>query len=198
MLRLLEAQSIYKLRPSRRLIISGISGSGKTTLGRALEKKRFIKIPNIVTRRRRQGEREGENIFIDEKTFRHWRAEGRLAFYRKTNGVWHGILKEHLDMVKSSRQPVYFDKSIPSVKRLIEFLPNVKFSMIYLLPPSFGVLYARMVRREGKGGLKRGEIYKRFLEEINELEDSTKLPYAYLVNDKVERLVHLAVGDLSL
>lgn len=195
-LRLLEVQTISKLCKSRRLIISGMSGSGKTTLGKALEKKGFRKIPNVVTRPQRYGEREGENIFIDEKTFLDWRRWGRFAIIRQTNGVWHGILTEHLDFVRKSRRRVYFDKSIPSARRLIKFLPGLKFSLIYLLPPSFDVLYKRLIRREEKNGLKREEIYKRLAEEVSELDEDAQLSYVYMVNDRISRIIQLIFRNL--
>lgn len=178
------------MRP-RRLIISGISGSGKTTLGKALEKRGFQKFPNVVTRPRRPGERAEENIFIDDKIFNRWRKERRLVMCRQTNGVWHAIFKKHLNHVKNSRHPIYFDKSIPSARRLTEFLPGVKFLLIYLLPPSFRILYNRLKLREEKDGMGKEEIHQRFFEEINELGQSAQLPYAYIVNDKIERIIRL-------
>ena len=178
------------LTKSRRLIISGISGSGKTTLRKALEKRGFQKIPNVVTRLRRSGERARENIFIDDKTFRCWRKEGRLAMCHKTNGVWHDILQKHLNSIRNSRHLIYFDKSVPSANELIKLLPDVKFSLIYLLPPSFRLLYDHLKLREKDIGMAKKEIYQRFFEEIHWLKQGAHLPYVYVVNDKIERIVH--------
>ncbi len=192
---LLEKESIKRLKPSRKWIISGISGSGKTTVSKVLEHAGFKKLPNVVTRPRRFNEKNSENVFTDTKTFLKWRKEGLLFHPHKRNGAWHAILKSDIKKLQDGKIPMYMDKSIASSIALLKSLPkSIRITFIYLIVPSFLELYKRICSREteqakkGKKALNDKEIFYRFEEEISDMGKVVRLPYVYLVNDSPKRI----------
>ena len=85
---------------------------------------------------------------------------------------------------------------------MYEEIPTVRdANFIYLLTPTFDDLYARINAREKSHPtgrtLSEEDILDRFEEEIEDMRRSVKLPYAYLVNDTLERIVHFAVVKLG-
>jgi len=192
---LLEDGSARKLKPSRVWIISGISGSGKTTVSEVLNGAGFKKLPNVTTRPRRLGEKDSEYVFVDANTFLDWRKKNMLFHPHRRNAVWHAILKKDIQKLQNERRRVYLDKSIASSLALLNaFSRPISITFIYLLAPSFRDLYKRISAREivrarrGEKALSKGEIFSRFKEEIRDMKNGTKLPYAYLVNDAPERI----------
>ena len=173
------------MRP--RIILSGISGSGKTTLGKCLEQEGYQKIPNVTTRTPRLGESEKDYIFVDEETFAQWRDQQRFAFTRITNGVWHGLLKESVDLLKENKGRYRLDKSVPAARELATILSPERVTFIYLLAPSFGILRERIGSRSSHESDEA--LFARFREEIGEMLESHSLSYAYVVNDSIERMM---------
>lgn len=191
----LEKESVKKLGPSRVWIISGISGSGKTTVSKFLDDAGFRKLPNVTTRARRFGEKDSDYVFTDMRTFTKLRKKNTLFHPHKRNAVWHAILKKDIQKLQSGKFCMYMDKSIASSLVLLKaFSKPIRITFVYLLAPSFRDLYKRIYSREvatreaGKKALNKVEIFNRFEEEIRDMEKSTQLPYAYLVNDSPKRV----------
>lgn len=194
----LETSTLPRLKPARRWIISAISGSGKTTILKQFVSAGFHKLLNVTTRPARAGETNSDYIFVDKKTFLSWKRHKLLFHPHKRNGAWHAILKKDIKKLVGKNSSFYLDKSIASSLKLKSYLPQkINFTYIYILPPTFGELYKRILKRETtqkeKGGeyLSTKEIFNRFKEEIDDMKKATKLPYVYVVNDSLSRVKQL-------
>ncbi len=186
----LERHTLARLDRQRKIcIISGLSGAGKSTVGNILTNARFQKIPNVTTRKKRPNETDADYVFLDEPTFHSWNEQHRFALTKKTNGASHGFLQKHIDLLQQPHEFYYIDKSVSSAIALSKLLPREHCNFIFLLPPSFETLYQRVTTREQQEhSLTEADIFARFEEEIHELSRSTALPYAYIINDSLDRV----------
>ena len=189
---LLESSTLWRLHPARVWFISGMSGSGKSTIIQTLSHAGYDRLVNVITRSKRAEEKETDNLFTDDAKFFEWQSKGLLFQPHKTNGVWHAILKTDIQKALDRRHRLYTDKSIRSTLEIIKEFPSLTDSnFLYILPPSFEVLYKRLTNREkrqdGKS-LTEQEIRDRIQEEITDMERSVQLKYVYLLNDAREQV----------
>ena len=189
------------LHSSPTWVLSGISGSGKSTIVKILQRKGFERLPNVVTRHRRPEESETDNRFVDDKTFIELQRKGELFHPHVTNGVRHAILKQDIEKLISGEHLLYLDKSVSSVLSLLEEYPALRSAtFVYLLPPSFETLCERLHGRERSGyrhhALTSEQILSRLEEEIGQMKQSGNVPYAYVVNDSIERVKNIIASYL--
>lgn len=197
----MESMTARLLHPSNTWFVSGISGSGKSTVVHALRERGYARIPNVVTRPRRPEESEHENVFVTEAEFDRMEAAGSLFHPHMTNGVRHAMRISDITSMTEGARPSYLDKSVPSVIDLIRAYPRLGTNtFVYLLPPSFEELYRRISERESQPGrehaLTEEQLADRFEEEIVQMRLSTGAPYAYVLNDSIERVRSLILTHL--
>lgn len=190
---LLENATLFRLKPKRRWIISAISGSGKTTISKYLVTANYKKIPNVTTRPRRFGEKFVDYFFVSNSKFLSLKKRNLLFHPHKRNEVWHAIMKKDIGKFNNKKSKIYLDKSVASSLALINSLPKkTDFNYVFILPPTFNELYKRMKKRERsrdkKEYLSKKQIFKRFEEEIKDMQKSIELPYIYVVNDSLPRV----------
>ncbi len=197
----LEKSTEGLLKRSRCWIISGISGSGKTTITKLLDQRGFKRLPNVTTRLRRIGEQSSDCIFVDKPKFMQWLNADKLFHPHRRNKVWQAMRVQDIQKFERGRSLLYVDKSVAGALELVQAAPSVQASMfLCVLPPSFRELYRRISKREGvrkKSGeqhLSKNDILDRFFEEIKDIKKSFKLPYAYIVNDSLERVQKMLDG----
>lgn len=188
----IEKKTIGRFRYSNVWFVSGISGSGKSTIVKFLERHGFRRVPNVVTRKKRPEESESDAVFADTATFLKWRKRGLLFHPHKTNAVWHAMRKSDIEKMVRAKNRLYADKSVKSILAIIDAYPRVRDSVfLYILPPSFRELHARLSKRESdktRRGLTQRAIHDRFAEEIVDMRRSMKIPSIYILNDSKVRV----------
>lgn len=190
----LEKKTLDRLSINiKSFIVSGISGVGKTLLGKSTERYGFTKIPGVTTRQPRPEESAKDYIFISEEMFWQWQEKNRFLTYCRTNEVWHALLRNHFHLLASGEGLIYIDRSVPSTIDIWKQLPPNSIDLVYLVAPSFKVLYDRIKARESnrknrENSLTDDQILARFAEETEEFRMSLSLPYVYIVNDSIERV----------
>lgn len=177
-------------RGSRFLFLSGAAGVGKGAVSQVLEKRGWEKIPNVMTRRLRPGEVNGKDIIhMSEAEFEKTKNAGLFIQSSTRARSRHGLLRSLLlERVQSGRL-IYMDKSVPSTLDLLgkpEFA-KIKWSAIYLLPPSPQELFRRLEGRLKEAPMSPEEYYERVTKDLEEFPKRL-VPYdAFVVNDKIER-----------
>lgn len=186
-----EANIPREIRPV--CFLSGLSGVGKTTMSHFLVQHGYQKIRNVTTRARRSTEHDTDAYFIDVKTFLQWQERGRLVHPHKRNGVYQAMLAEDIDHALSSSERWFFDKSFSSTKALYELFPEcqAKALSIGFLPPAMTTLFARIKQREQdqpvETRLRTEDIFKRFVEELDDLTIAAEVGSVFIVNDELAR-----------
>jgi len=190
------------LRASDTWFVSGISGSGKTTITKMLEGAGYARLKNVLTRARRPEETDRDNIFIDTPTFVQLENDGALYDPHITNGTWHALQKSDVDALVEGSKKFYVDKSVRSTGVLLDAFPTLtRSTFVYVLPPSFEELWNRISTRE-RGDLRMPEAEIRArptsLPEIADLKKTIGIPYAYVVNDTLQRVQDMFIETHAL
>ncbi len=153
------------------IVLSGIGGSGKTSVLRYLEELGFNVLPTVTTRPRRNSDgRDRVNVSPEEF---HQRVEkNEFAFWQVTNGYYQGFPTENLRALRGF-VPTIVDKSIPSVLKIKEALPQFaleRIAFVYLMRPSVWSNFESLSERDH---IHESDFRRRTTEELNEL------PYLY-------------------
>jgi len=171
----------FKIRRKHLLfVISAPSGTGKTTLCKALLEI-FPDIRHSIsftTRKPREGEEDGKDyFFVSKDKFLKMVENGEFVEWAIVYENYYGTSWKHL--VKLLKEgDVLLDIDIQGAKKIKAFFSNSV--SIFILPPSFEVLWERLIKRKGINNIKlRMEKAK---EEIKYFKD-----YDYVVrNDNLK------------
>lgn len=183
----LQERTRVRLKTRNHWIISGISGSGKSTISQLFINNGFKKLRNVTTRSKRPDETEEDYIFVNDAEFQRLRHNKKIFHPHITNKKWHGILYADLNGLNTDER-LFLDKSVKSSIAITSELLNVveTSNFVYLLAPSFEDLVKRVLVREQtnqNNSMSVSDIIDRFNEEIEDMNNTLKLPYAYLIND---------------
>lgn len=167
------------------LVVSAPSGGGKTTLVNHLRKS----IPQInysislTTRQARTGERDGTDYhFVSEQEFLKRKENGELAECAEVHGHWYGTLKSSIDQSLRNRQSIIFDIDVQGGKSIQALYPES--ILIFIAPPSFGVLEARLRARKQDDET----TIQRRLKAVQKEIDQARQHYDYwIINDQLEK-----------
>jgi guanylate kinase len=165
-------------------IISSPSGGGKGTLIR--EVLRIV--PNIgysisfTTRKIRVGEEHGKHyFFISREEFENLIERGEFLEYAEVHGNFYGTSKTQVEKMTNEGRDVILEIDVQGADSIRAKMP--KPVSIFILPPSFEVLKARLVKRQTESD---EELSLRLKNSRGEVEDYKDFDYV-IINDEVEK-----------
>lgn len=130
------------------IIISSPSGGGKGTLIKEILRT----LPNIgysisfTTRQPRVGEMNGrEYFFVSQAEFAVLIENNELLEYAEVHGNFYGTSVKQVEREISGGRDVILEIDVQGAANILEKIPNAV--SIFILPPSFEVLRARLIAR---------------------------------------------------
>jgi guanylate kinase len=166
----------------RLIIISSPSGGGKGTLikeVRAMMPELGFSVSH-TTRPRRFGEEEGgEYFFISKEEFERRIADGDFLEYAEVHGNLYGT--SIAESEKAARTGMDLIVEI-DVQGAVQIMGKISDSLIsiFILPPSFDVLRARLTSRGTEG---EAELNTRLRNAFNEVLQYSKFKYVIINRD---------------
>jgi guanylate kinase len=147
----LDAKPLAKPLVDRRgliLILSSPSGAGKTTLTRSLvQEQAGVLSISVTTRPKRPSEIEGRHYhFIDVEEFKAMRDRDELLEWAEVHGNFYGTPRKLVERTLASGQDMVFDIDYQGTRQVRQKLPEDVVT-VFILPPSFRELKARLERR---------------------------------------------------
>jgi guanylate kinase len=186
---MIKSDEIKMKRKGQLFVVSAPSGTGKTTICREVLKA----VPDLklsisyTTRPPRPIEKDGKDyFFIADDKFQHMIQQEEFAEWAQVHGHAYGTPKKALLTAVENGQDVLLNIDSQGAMQLKECFSQAVF--VYLLPPSFDILKARLTDRASDPA----EAINRRLEKAAE-EIRNYRAYTYLiVNDDLKK----AVDDL--
>jgi guanylate kinase len=130
------------------LILSSPSGAGKTTLTRSLvQEQAGVLSISVTTRPKRPSEIDGRHYhFIDVEQFMAMRDRDELLEWAEVHGNFYGTPRKLVERTLASGQDMIFDIDYQGTRQVRQKLPEDVVT-VFILPPSFKELKARLERR---------------------------------------------------
>jgi len=132
-------------------VLSSPSGAGKSTLARLLlsEETDLILSISVTTRPRRASEVEGRHYhFIDKDAFARMRDHSELLEWAEVHGNLYGTPRAPVEKALADGKDVLFDIDWQGTQQLSAIeATRSDLVRVFVLPPSFGELKARLERR---------------------------------------------------
>ncbi len=168
------------------LVLSAPSGGGKTTVTKLLMRRRgdLGYSVSCTTRAPRAGEVDGVDYhFLTEGQFIEHRERGEFAEWALVHGKFYGTLKSAVSAVLASGKHVIMDIDVQGAAQFAGAWPGAV--LVFMLPPSVGVLLARLQERNTEDG---ATLLTRLKSAHEELQVVSRYHYV-LVNDDLEPTV---------
>jgi guanylate kinase len=134
------------------IIISSPSGGGKGTL----IKEVIRKVPNLgysvslTTRKERPGEVNGRDYhFVSKEEFEAQVETGAFLEYAEVHGNYYGTSIERVEAIRSTGKDVILEIDVQGASWVLKRAPEAV--RVFILPPSFSVLKARLTARATEG-----------------------------------------------
>ena len=165
-------------------VVSGPSGVGKdTVMGRLrADHPEFEKTVSATTRAPRAGEAEGVNYYYrSEEAFRQMVESGEILESNFYNGAYYGTLKAEVEKRMAAGKLVLLNIDVHGAANIKRLYPGS--TIIFLLPPSWEVLEARL---RGRGTDDEASIRRRLDIAREELSHAEEFDLQ-IVNDTVEQ-----------
>ncbi|MEY3610052.1 MAG: guanylate kinase [Bacillota bacterium] len=169
------------------IILSGPSGVGKGTI-----RKRIMQDPSLnliysvsmTTRSIRPGEVDGKDyFFVNQETFQDAINNNQLLEWAEFVGNRYGTPKAEIQKLRQAGKNVLLEIEINGAKQVIAKATGPGLVTIFLMPPSFEALEARIRKRKTESELIIQERLAKAKREMNLHHE-----YQYLVvNDDVEK-----------
>jgi guanylate kinase len=166
-------------------IISSPSGGGKGTLIRRV----LENVPNIgysvsfTTREPREGEINGTHYhFVSRPEFENLIKEGEFLEYAEVHGNLYGTSLTQTERMTGAGRDVILEIDVQGAALVKERVPLISVS-IFILPPSFEVLRARL---EARATEDKYDLQLRLKNSRGEVERYTEFDYV-IINDEVEK-----------
>ncbi|HLA94449.1 MAG TPA: guanylate kinase [Pyrinomonadaceae bacterium] len=164
------------------IIISSPSGGGKGTL----IKEMLATIPDLgysvslTTRTPRFGEENGKHYhFVTREKFEEEVRTGGFLEYAEVHGNMYGTSLRQIEKVTESGKDIILEIDVQGAAAVLEKAPDAV--SIFILPPSFETLRARLIARATEGD---EDIEVRLRNSINEVRQYERFKYA-VVNDEL-------------
>ncbi len=175
------------MKPGLLIILSGPSGVGKGTI-----RKRIMLDPSLslvysvsmTTRTIRPGEVNGKDyFFVTQDTFQNAIQENQLLEWAEFVGNRYGTPKAEIEKLRQDGKNVLLEIEINGAKQVMAKATGPGLVTIFLMPPSFQALEARIRKRKTESETIIQERLAKARREMNLHHD-----YQYLVvNDDVEK-----------
>ena len=164
------------------IIISSPSGDGKGTLIREVMET----VPDVgysvsyTTRRPRTGEEHGRHYyFVSQAEFQHHIDEDGFLEYAEVHGNRYGTSREQTERMTGEGKDVILEIDVQGAEAIMAKVPDA--ISIFILPPSFEVLKARLTTRATEGS---DELALRLKNSYDEVIQYSKFRYV-VINDEV-------------
>lgn len=164
------------------IIISSPSGGGKGTL----IKEVMEAIPDVgysvsyTTRRPREGEEHGRHYyFVSSAEFQNHIDEDGFLEYAAVHGNMYGTSREQTERMTAEGKDVILEIDVQGADAVMNKVPDAV--SIFILPPSFEVLKARLTTRATEGS---DELTLRLSNSYSEVSQYSKFRYV-VINDEV-------------
>ncbi len=172
------------------IIISSPSGGGKGTLIREVRQN----MPDLgysvshTTRPKRSGESNGrEYFFVTKEEFEGRIADGDFLEYAEVHGNLYGTSLAESRKVSSSGRDLVVEVDVQGAVEIMEKLPDEAIG-IFILPPSYEILEARLTSR----GTETGEVLRtRLKNAFNEVVHYSKFKYVVINEDVFSAARHI-------
>ncbi len=167
-------------------VIAAPSGTGKTTIcRRILERDPHLRLSvSHTTRKPRKGDVDGVDYhFVSRDRFRRLVEDGAFLEHAEYNGNEYGTSWRSIEDPLEAGEDVVLEIEVQGAAQVRERLPEA--CLIFLLPPSLGVLEERL---RSRGTDDESVIQRRLALVDRELEAAGIFDYA-IVNDDLERAV---------
>lgn len=165
------------------IIISSPSGGGKGTLIKELRSMQ----PDLgyscshTTRPKRFGEEEGrEYFFISEEEFKRRIDAGDFLEYALVHGNYYGTSLAESRKVFNTGKDLVVEVDVQGALQIMEKLPHDSIS-VFILPPSFEVLRARLTARATED---TDELKTRLKNSFDEVMQYSKFDYV-IINENL-------------
>jgi guanylate kinase len=164
------------------IIISSPSGGGKGTLIREVLRT----LPQVgysvshTTRPPRSGEENGKHYhFVSREEFEAYRDKGGFLEYAEVHGNYYGTSLEQTQGITESGDDVILEIDVQGASTVMNNMPDAV--SIFIMPPSYDVLRARLTARATEG-MKDLEL--RLKNSLGEVMQFSRFGYV-VVNDEI-------------
>lgn len=166
-------------------VITGPSGCGKSTLARrVLEEAENLDFSvSYTTRKKRDSETEGKDYyFVSKEVFDDMIKTNKLVEWAMVHGNYYGTSRREIEK-KGINKDLLLDIDVEGAHQIKEKVKKAVF--IFILPPSYKELKARLEKR---GGEASASIARRLETAKKEIRHYPGFDYI-VINDKLERAV---------
>jgi guanylate kinase len=175
------------MKPGLLIILSGPSGVGKGTIRKRIMEDESLQLSysvSMTTRSKRTGEIDGKDyFFVDSTTFQSAIDQENLLEWAEFVGNRYGTPKAQVHELRQLGKNVLLEIEINGAKQVIAKTMGPGLVTIFLMPPSFEALEARIRKRKTESETIIQERLEKAKREMNLHHD-----YQYLViNDHLER-----------
>ena len=164
------------------IIISSPSGGGKGTLIREV----LGMVPHLgysvsyTTRSPRYGEENGKHYhFVSKEEFEAYKAKGGFLEYAEVHGNFYGTSIEQTKQMTRSGIDVILEIDVQGAAEVLEKVPEAV--SIFILPPSFETLRARLIARATEG---MADLELRLKNSLGEIMEFSRFGYV-VINDEI-------------
>lgn len=164
------------------IIISSPSGGGKGTLIREI----LNMVPqlgysvSLTTREPRAGEDDGKHYhFVSIEEFESYKQKGGFLEFAEVHGNFYGTSVEQTEKMRDAGIDVVLEIDVQGAASILEKVPDAV--SIFILPPSFDVLKARLTARATEDP---NDLQLRLQNSLIEVMHFSKFAYV-VVNDDV-------------
>lgn len=175
------------MKPGLLIILSGPSGVGKGTIRKRIMEDESLQLSysvSMTTRSKRNSEIDGKDyFFVDASTFQSAIDQDHLLEWAEFVGNRYGTPKVVVEQIRQLGKNVLLEIEINGAKQVIAKTMGPGLVTIFLMPPTFEALEARIRKRKTESEAIIQERLEKAKREMNLHHD-----YQYLViNDHLER-----------
>lgn len=181
------------------IIISSPSGGGKGTLIKEI----LERVPNLgysvslTTRAPRFGEEDGRHYhFVTKEQFQRKIDEDGFLEFAEVHGNLYGTSKDQTEKITSEGRDVILEIDVQGAEAVMEKIPTAV--SIFILPPSFETLRARLVARATEA---TNDLDVRLKNSHYEVSRYSRFKYAIIndeVNSAASKLAAVIVAERQL
>jgi guanylate kinase len=178
----------------RVFVITGPSGVGKGTLIRSLRERHpeLELAVSATTRAPRIGEEDGVDYhFLAPSDFERRVAAGEFVEHAEYAGHRYGTLRTELEARAAAGAPVVLEIDLQGARQVRAAMPDA--AQVFVAPPSFGELRARLV---GRGTDDPEKVAERLALAETELAAESEFHHV-IVNDRLEAAVAELLGVIE-